>query len=287
MFQSSTILVAAIAATLYLMPLGTSSVVCATRQQAANVDLRDGGEGLNRMLMAARDFGSQTIDGPSSIGKRAFAKKRNEQVGDIQATDEQDISTTQQQQQQIALSKQRLALKKKWHRLVDELIDGELPSEMTDTMKQREQQQQPEFGGSSSYRHKKWSATTGVDDEGDKIMILMKKPPLYASDLQDSDLDSNQALSSIGNGNNNNNNKELKLLKAITGNTDTDQAWPSKTSLNQRSNQAQGELRSPLEGNHGRDLLNDKFGILRDSIFTTNNHLGFKGVPKFGSDEVY
>lgn len=42
---------------------------------------------------------------------------------------------------------------------------------------------------------------------------------------------------------------------------------------------------SPAE--HARRILNDGFGILKEATFTTNNHLGNKGVPKFGSDETF
>lgn len=46
--------------------------------------------------------------------------------------------------------------------------------------------------------------------------------------------------------------------------------------------------RQPANMNeHARNILDDTLGIRRDSIFTTNNHLGLKGVPKFGSDEQF
>lgn len=52
--------------------------------------------------------------------------------------------------------------------------------------------------------------------------------------------------------------------------------------------QLNGARRLPNNiGEHARRVIDDKFGIMRDSIFTTNNHLGLKGVPKFGSDEEY
>lgn len=38
---------------------------------------------------------------------------------------------------------------------------------------------------------------------------------------------------------------------------------------------------------HARRILDDKFDILRHSIFSTNNQLGTKEVPKFGSDEQF
>lgn len=38
---------------------------------------------------------------------------------------------------------------------------------------------------------------------------------------------------------------------------------------------------------HLRRILNDEFGILKESKFSSNNHLGEHGVPKAGSEDEY
>lgn len=38
---------------------------------------------------------------------------------------------------------------------------------------------------------------------------------------------------------------------------------------------------------HERKILDDAFEIIKESKFSTNNHLGSKGVPKFGSEQDY
>lgn len=49
-----------------------------------------------------------------------------------------------------------------------------------------------------------------------------------------------------------------------------------------------GSQRQPQDQQqHNRRILNDAFGILSKSVFSSNNHLGQKEVPKWGSEEEY
>lgn len=57
----------------------------------------------------------------------------------------------------------------------------------------------------------------------------------------------------------------------------------------QQQQQTQSQSQPPRRptSEHARNILDDSFGIRRDSIFSSNNHLGLKGVPKFGSEEQF
>lgn len=56
--------------------------------------------------------------------------------------------------------------------------------------------------------------------------------------------------------------------------------------LNSKIDSLDGRRIAP-NAEHLRRILNDDFGILKESRFSTNNHLGHQGVPKFGSEDEY
>jgi len=147
-------------------------------------------------------------------------------------------------------NKQRIALKKRWHELVDELIDRSYPSASEKYQKKSDSQ--------NAQKRKRWMPSHEGDE---KIMIIMKKPP------QDEDISARS----------NKNQMESELDGGVRFNN-----------LIDNTSQQQPIHRRPVNmDEHARGVLDDKFGIMRESIFTTNNHLGFKGVPKFGSEEEY
>lgn len=93
------------------------------------------------------------------------------------------------------------------------------------------------------------------------------------------------------------NEQSLLLIKRKPGvNLSEDTHSPSLLAINQNNldqtnqQQTQQQLRqlNPVDlAEHRRRILNDDFNIRRDSIFTTNNHLGHKEPPKFGSEEQF
>lgn len=193
------------------------------------------------------------------------AKRRRSKRLQMMAKDEDplllegDIKSGQREQEEMA----KQVLRKRWHKLADDLIDDVFASKQQENLKTLD----------TSYKKKKWftkqqqQQERSSDNGFEKIMILMKKPlSETASDPEDINTD---------NENNNPNNLLLTL--------------PPQKQQQTANLPALNSIRRPNVNTqeHARRILDDRFGIMKESIFTTNNHLGLKGVPKFGSDEEY
>lgn len=145
----------------------------------------------------------------------------------------------------------RAALKSKWHKIVEDLIDDQYPAQgklgdgefavnqpiaRKRALATSNQYPQPSTGASS------------LPDDDTKLMIVVKRKP-------------------DGNG----------LGDLFAG-----------ESQQQQQQQPQQQSRPPVNmEQHRLKIINDDFGILREAKITSNNHLGYKGMPKFGSDEQF
>lgn len=169
-----------------------------------------------------------------------------------------------EQLQQLQKKQLKSALKKKWHKRVDDLIEGQFASGNSQQIGGLSQASEPiarsrPIGRGSRIDTTKphrvpSDFTLPEEDNTDRIMVIVKKRPAPQT--------------------------------PETMNTQTLNQLDDQSSLFNRELQQQ-----PMAGGnvneHTRRILDDKFGIMKESIFTTNNHLGLKGVPKFGSDEVF
>lgn len=163
------------------------------------------------------------------------------------------------QKKQNAGELRKLTLKRKLHKFIDTIIDDEL--------KAAENAQEREESDSSHA-----SSKVGVPMQ--RRRLNGSPSGLSNSQHQQSmPVDLRKRLISGGANNDNNSNTNDNLL------TDNLQ---SVNEVKQQAKQAQISA-----SDHARRILDDKFGIMKESIFTTNNHLGNKGVPKFGSDEDF
>lgn len=166
-------------------------------------------------------------------------------------------------------NKQLQQLKKKWHKLVDELIDNELPSSSSSSSSRASltsaqmmvnepiaRRRQPVAAASQMQQQQPGM----IDDDSEKIVLVVKRKPALDLNAAGSGAPISPALIAFNN------------LDLANGNGQQQQQ-PSRSPMNM------------LE--HQRKILNDGFDIRRESIFTTNNHLGQKGVPKFGNDEQF
>lgn len=192
--------------------------------------------------------------GEVTVDRRSDSNGDQEQLG--LAGMKQDSSMGSQKKRA-----EKMALKKRLHKMVEQMVENQYPADE----QTGEQQSKPE----RSAKRKKWQSSGS--DQDDKVMILVKKPSSYleAADSQGADRDN------LGGGALN-----LALRNYING-----QASSAPLARDLRERSAQRPL--VTVGEHERRVNNDGFGILRESVFTTNNHLGLKGVPKFGSDEEY
>lgn len=219
---------------------------------------------FDRLIRSAR---AREEASPSFIEPKRRRSKRLQMMAKDQkesVSDEASDGQSGQQEEAEAEEKAKQVLRKRWHKLADDLIDG--------VFAKQQQQQQDSKSSKSSYKKKNWSTKQQQQDKDgiEKIMILMKKP------LSESTLDSDDI-----NINNENNNLNNLLLTSPPQQEQQQQtaSLPSASNLNRRPNVNMQE--------HARRILDDKFGIMKESMFTTNNHLGLKGVPKFGSEEEY
>lgn len=140
---------------------------------------------------------------------------------------------------------QNQALKRKLHKLVDELVDdpeavanseGSSFAVNEPTLRKRSNQQ--------VFQLKPTTLEAENDDDESKLVFTIKRKP---------------TLDSVDN---------------ALGDLYESQQQPADNS------------RRPMNlKEHQRNILDDTLNIRRDSIFTTNNHLGFKAPPKFGSDD--
>lgn len=131
----------------------------------------------------------------------------------------------------------KLAIKRKLHKLVDEIVDES--TETDDTLKDVARRR-------SLTQNQQVQPQQQQQQKDDGLVIIMKRRPL----------DDNNELGDL-------------------------------FSQPQQLQQQQPPRRLKNLNEHTRNILDDSFGIRRDSIFTTNNHLGSKGTPKFGSEEQF
>lgn len=219
----------------------------------------------------------------------SFMEPKRRRSRQLQMAKDELSSEEFQINQQQREEKTKQALRKRWHKLADNLIDDLLANQ------QQQQQQRYQLNDNnslksldSSYKKKKWSTKQQREDDSDngfeKIMILMKKP---SSKSVDSD------VMNADNGNSNNlllTSQPQQTMLLGGANEAIGLQKPSQYSQSGDSNlQSLNSIIRPNANSqeHARRVLDDKFGIMKESIFTTNNHLGLKGVPKFGSDEEY
>lgn len=121
------------------------------------------------------------------------------------------------------------------------------------------------------------SALNNGNDDNDSIIIIMKKPSISESNSDGSSTslrDSLQNLAAeLGDAN------SLNSLDGIS----SQHSSPSSSSSSVATHR-----KTPISASeHQKNIQNDKYGVLKEAIFTTNNHLGHKNPPKFGSEEVY
>lgn len=211
-----------------------------------------------------------------SINRRSQIDNDHEQQFGLR----QQYPTVSNNQEDQKLQQQRAkwALKKRLHKMVEDMVEDRFP-ESGNTNKEAPKQmalidQSSVYSSKPNYdlKRKRWHA----QDENEKFMILMNRPSNYldlATPNRESDLQ--QEGSSLNSA----------LMNYISGQQQQQAASPSMMA---KDAPAAGPKRPLVNiGEHARRVMDDKFGIMRDSIFTTNNHLGLKGVPKFGSDEEY
>lgn len=167
--------------------------------------------------------------------------------------------------QQLDTNKEKMLLKNKWHKLVDDIIDDRFDEISEPTLSAPlDNDQISRLDKPASFRRKKWMKNEdviGATENNDKIMIILKNKPVNLDMPEPSD--SSNTFSLLTNG--------ISAASPSDGPVQKETSAKSTTNLD----------------NHNQRILDDKFGIMKESIFTTNNHLGYKGVPKFGSEEEY
>lgn len=143
-----------------------------------------------------------------------------------------------------SVKQKKLAIKRKLHKLVDEIIDESVAAD--EALREEVAAATRRRAVNAVQQNQQVQEQQQQKDDGDDgLMMMIKRKPLT-------------------------DNNELGDL------------------FSQPSSQSQQPPRRPANLNeHARNILDDSFGIRRDSVFTTNNHLGLKGVPKFGSDEQF
>lgn len=176
----------------------------------------------------------------------------------------------EQQQAYWQQEKQKFELKRRLHKIVDEFVDTKL-----DEQQQTYPTQQAKRSSvAKTKKTKKWSSNEEQDKQqfgDDKIVIIVKQPvsdaepaPLKAGLGGDSGSSGQQDLQNVAN--------HLEL----------------DPSNQQQQQQVAASRRPKIDmSEHARRIMDDQFGIRRESLFSTNNHLGLKGVPKFGTEEEY
>lgn len=219
----------------------------------------------------------------------AFMEPKRRKSKRLQMTKDELLSEELQMGQQQREEKAKQALRKRWHRLADDIIDDVFANQQQQKFQLNDDNSMKSLD--SSFKKKKWftkrqqqQREDDSDNGFEKIMILMKKP---MSESADSD------VMSADNGNSNNlllTSQPQQTMLVGGANEAIGIQKPSQYSQPGDSNlQSLNSIRRPNVNmqEHARRILDDKFGIMKESIFTTNNHLGLKGVPKLGSDEEY
>lgn len=180
-------------------------------------------------------------------------------------------SDMNQEREQQAILKQKFIMKKRLHKLLEDILEEEnSPSQRSNEASTR-----------------KRSSASEEDDSNEKIMIFVKKPRkktshkagLLSKDEPEPEPD-----------------HERHPAQARPDRVSSMDQWdilaqrsrePKLTSASSTADRSLGPLNQGNVNEHARRIMDDRFGIIKESVFSTNNHLGLKGVPKFGSDEEY
>lgn len=161
--------------------------------------------------------------------------------------------------------RRKAPLKSKLHKFIDTIIDEEIAAaNIYDAQQQR------------------LATASKVGVPIARRRLLANDKPVQTSD-HEQNFGLNKRLVNLASDENlslNDNVKPLSLNAA-----DSNLLTISNKELGQQSDLRQTATISPAE--HARRIHNDGYGILKEATFTTNNHLGEKGVPKFGSDEAF
>lgn len=173
---------------------------------------------LERLAEQRRE--AQADETAEPLRSVVVAKKANQKAG---------YDSDWQQKKQL-----KAALKKKWHKIVDELIDDQ-------------------FAGSP-----------GASELSQPIQRL--REPQKRNPNGDLFADRQPSLQDLSSG---------------------QPAGAQSVDQQQQQQQQQAFFAREPSKQHLRNIMEDNFGILKESKFTTNNHLGLKGAPKFGSDESF
>lgn len=287
--MSNSAAILAILATLAtLLVFGPPNVASHQSQPEARRNPDASGESSLSKLMLARLEALADLQKQSSQGDR---RKKND---DPRYVDSKEMNSRDSQSESL---KQQLIMKKRLHKLLEDLSDE-------DTMLPPSNKRSNLNEGSSSFleamrKRDPSTAATAFNSEDEsndeKIMILVKKPRKKTAGLYKGYKKSTTALEDrpdadepVATGRVGQQPVELSSQFVDGGNQ-----WDT---LAQRSRQMQAPERvyrrgSPVEpsnlNQHARRILDDSFGIMNESKFSTNNHIGFKGVPKFGSEEEY
>lgn len=229
-------------------------------------------DNLNRLIATARALDLEPEVPADDLRRKRFRLGEAPANRRLDSNDDQEQFGLAGMKQDRFMGSQKkradkLALKKRLHKMVEQMVENQYPAD--------EQTGEQETKPALSAKHKKWQSS---GDQDEKIMILVKKPSSYL-DLATPPNHGTTDLQGAEGANLGGGALNLALRNYLNG---------QASSGPERERLGAGQQRPLVTvGEHERRVTNDGFGILRESVFTTNNHLGLKGVPKFGSDEEY
>lgn len=177
------------------------------------------------------------------------------------------------------------ALRKRWHKLVEDLIEGEFLDDGDDLLRHKSDnsdESAPAMMQQDNKQQKRPNmelqaeADAGVDNDSSAHYKRKPSPTNYAT--VDSSV-SRRQVSSVGDLISSGDHESRTQSRARSFTTPAHSAGDVADDAARQQRLA----REP----HARRILDDKFGIIKESTFTTNNHLGLKGVPRAGSEEEY
>lgn len=268
------------------MALITTSIVMCYPTGIFSQQLQTTGQQHNQDIVSDTTLAKLVLarlEALTDLQKQSFAGDREKKSSDQRCNEPKEASIRDQADN----SKQRLIMKKRLHKLLESFSDEDAHPLEKKSASVDVSASQPE-----SARKRNSLAPSDEENSDEKIMILVKKPRKKAGLLYKSYGKSRPELEDQADA-----DRLAQRLKAQQSNessaTDESSQWDI---LTQRSRNLPSVARANRPGSpsdqtnlnqHARRILDDGFGIMNESKFSTNNHIGFKGVPKFGSEEEY
>lgn len=211
---------------------------------------------LNQLLRLSPPAEANKIQKPATTGEQEDLDGGRRLESLLASAPKKHQLAKKPSKQRDEYAQDKAMLKEKLHKLLDELVDSEAREEKFAMNKPQARSRQPTSAVKAQANSVEQDHSSGDEP---LAVILIKRKPQLAAGLDDELANAPTFVS--------NNLADLERISV--------------------SNSAQQQSSPVNIGDHQRRILDDKFGILGHSIFTTNNQLGNKGVPKFGADEQF